>query len=1724
MQLTIDTSSGSNGITTGQMQGSCQDLRFTNTQGKLLPYYIDSGCATSSTYIWLLVDLVPKNTTTMVLYMYYGNPTAAAGSDANTFRLYNNLEGYWNMNEASAASCASGKDNCDLSVNSADGTWTGATSSTTAKYVRSLDVSADSTERMQTGARNWGFSTSGTVSAWIKTSSSAAQTVFSLAPAGTANDEFLVYIGTTLQIYEHKSSGNYWQRASSSTVNTGNWVHVVVTMDGTGESALRVYVNGVQETGTSITAGSPSAISDSSTRVASIGWRNNDNASEDFIGYIDDVRVWGRTLSPDEVEQVYNDSSAITANLSTVIKPSTISYPTAANAEKASSPVAYWKLDDGTGTTSQDSGQNNLDLTLAASTATPTWQTEDLCITGKCLLFDGSNDYASKTDDDKLDFAAADNFTISAWVKHSGAIATNPDYILTKASGATYTGYKLYMSSTGQLCFDTRDGTNAADSACSGTGFDDNKWHFVVGVKEGTSAVRIYVDGALKASDASIASTGSLANSGTIYLGVDADGTSNSWAGFIDDVKIYRDNSIRSAAQVQAAYNSRSNNEGANVLGAYNQKALSDGLVGYWKMDQSSWNGTAGEVIDSSGNGFNGTAVSTATTTSTNAKFANSGTFNGTSDYVTIADNAVLRVTKFTLSAWVRPAATLKTGEVIGKRSLCADTHEDFPYALDVVSDGSVTLVRSNGGDYTDDGTSSATGIVTAGSWYHLVATYDGQYNRIYVNGTQVASSYDGGTTATNTQPVAIGRQAALGSGCQPDFYYKGLIDEARIYNRALSGNEVSQLYNFAPGPVGYWKLDENTGTNAYDSSGNGYTGTLNNSPSWTSGKFGQALNFVQGSSTNVDMGDNLDFAGDFSISTWVKSTGGSSARTIVGKQGTAGNHEYTLRVDNGGDNELHFIIFNTANADYLDADSGTNIVSDGLWHHVAAVLSGSVAYIYVDGILKGSDNTTSGGTRTTNSSDPLRIGATNSGQYFEGPIDEVKMYNYARTQKQIIEDMNGGHPAVGTPVGSTVAHWRFDEGYGTTANDSSSQNGSENLTLSTTSWTQAGKFGRAFDGGDNKRLSRTTDSDLEFSDTDDFSLSLWYKSDSATNPAARQYLLSDGPGTAAGYAVWANTDGTICFGVDDDATADPPEVASCTSTDLYDATWHYIAGVRDHNINDKTYLYIDGKLIDSDSDTTTATLDSSPTFYLGDENGTDGTDEFLGDLDEVKIYRTALVLSDILNDYNRGSSQVMGALSDKSTYEKQAANQEYCVPGDSSSCAPPVGRWDFEEGTGTTINDSSGNGNTGTYSGTTGSQWVNDHGSKALSFNGTNNYVNIGSNTVGNGTAYTMEAWFKTNDLTTLPNIYAEASTVGGNESSNIQIYVSSDGTLDAYIRDNASVIGTIDTTSPTTNGDNKWHHVALVQSSKSSRTLYLDGKSIGTSATTVGTFDFNNARIGVMERTIALGFAQYYKGQIDQVMRFDYARSAAQVAWDYNRGAPAALYRMDECQGTIINDSSGNLNTGTLTIGTGAGTGHQDSAGTCTTNASTLWYNGATGKYNASLNFDGIDDYATVPFSSSYQQSTVTVSAWVKTPTINSSYMIAATENAASNTGWRLAYADSGSGYRIQVCMYTAGTQECQYGTTNITANQWSHFVFTYDGTNTKIYKDGKLETTVAMTAYTVGSGSLYIGNHAPNSFYFNGQIDDVRVYNYPLTATQVRDLYTSGAVRFGPVTGSP
>ena len=1352
------------------------------------------------------------------------------------------------------------------------------------------------------------------------------------------------------------------------------------------------------------------------------------------------------------------------------------------NANCPTPPNAHWKFDEGTGTSANDSGAFTNTGTLAGATV-PAWKTEDQCVAGKCLYFDGSTSNVTVAN------VIKQVSSVSVWVKPTSVA----DIALLDLDGGTH----RITVSTGTISATGFSSPTIYINGIATTTLTANIWQLVT-VTTGTA----------------------FDTTSSLTLGKYSGG-SKFFPGFIDEPKIY--NYVLSSSQIKSDFASKGTNDLTSVvLGANTQNmpdALSDGLVGYWKTDEAAG---ATNAVDSSGNGNTGTYTGNATTAA--GKFGNAESSDGTGDFITVPHSSSLNITtgSWTVSGWFYDTESNYNhgGRVIIKKQY-DDGSAASPFSIGIEYNN-ITLKGEAG--YTESGISynlTSNGYTT-NTWTHYAGTYNSatQQMSLYLDGKLVVGPTTVTPPAGNTDVVAIGGNGA-GQGS-----WLGKLDETRVYNRTLSPNEVSQLYSFAPGPVGYWNMDEKTGTTAADSSGSGYNGTLTNMASpatstsgWSNGKYGGGLNFDH-SNDFVNIGTTATslqiVTPGLTESGWIKYTGdgslpGGSRATLFASYSNAGVQGYSVELTGSTTSDIAArVVTHTGAADTCASANGTIVVNK--WHYVTGSYDGTNLRIYIDGVLR---NTCAASGDITASALHYKIGSratassASSDNLFQGTLDEVKIYNYARTSAQIIEDMNAGHPAPGSPVSSAVAHWKLDEGYGTTANDSTPNDNDLTLSTATASWTTSGKFNKSWQGVGTNWVSRADDADLDFSETDDGTISLWFRSNSATNPAAQEYLLSKGPGsTAAGYSVYATTGGLLCFGVDDDTTFGPDDSA-CTTADIYDLTWHHITAIK--TAASRIDLYVDGKATASDTSiAATATLANSSTLYIGDFNGTDNANEFNGRIDEVKVYRSALTASQVGLDYNQSSAQTVGTLSSSQT-EPKSGSSLYCIPGDATTCTAPIGEWSLDEGSGTTVNDKAGNAYTGTL--TNGPTWATGKFNKGVRFDGTDDYLNVGSGfTPLNGlSAVTLETWV--------------------NFSNSSEKYVVSiDGQADIRVNPNniafsLATSGGFTVYRPTVTIDaNKWHHIVGVYNG-STMAVYLDGKLVNSQAKT-GTISSLAANGLVLGAANSAG--GYMTGIIDQTQIFTYARSAAQIAWDYNKGKPIAHWAMDECQGTVINDSSGNALTGTLTIGA---TGTNTIPGTCQTSGA--WFDGATGKRNYSMDFDGSNDYISMVAAPNVTSDYGTMSAWVKTST---SY---------ANSGMIMYGCDTGScsdgfGGEREIHIHFSNTSNTvgfyingNTGTTTLASpnayndGNWHLITATWvRGGALALYVDGlpvASGTSTSALQYSLGS-TFRIGTNSVPNRYFSGQIDDAKVFNYPLTAAQIKTLYNDGAYRTGPSTGAP
>jgi hypothetical protein len=201
--------------------------------------------------------------------------------------------------------------------------------------------------------------------------------------------------------------------------------------------------------------------------------------------------------------------------------------------------------------------------------------------------------------------------------------------------------------------------------------------------------------------------------------------------------------------------------------------------------------------------------------------------FDGVNDYVDLPESASLTTgftNQITIEAWIYSDNFLNA-------SIIASGNQN-DYAIASQPNGKLR-VDLYGIDAASGGAFFSKASLTTNTWYHIAVTYNGSTETILINGQVDTARSASGTLGTSPQ----GEDIRIGAYNASNFF-RGIIDEVRIWNIARTPAEIQQHMNTTltgsrSGLVGYWQFDEGSGTIAYDSSGHSNNGTLINGPTW---------------------------------------------------------------------------------------------------------------------------------------------------------------------------------------------------------------------------------------------------------------------------------------------------------------------------------------------------------------------------------------------------------------------------------------------------------------------------------------------------------------------------------------------------------------------------------------------------------------------------------------------------------------------------------------------------------------------------------------------------------------------------------------------------------------------------------------------------------------------------------------------------------------------------
>ncbi|MFK7923858.1 MAG: SdrD B-like domain-containing protein [Bacteroidia bacterium] len=692
----------------------------------------------------------------------------------------------------------------------------------------------------------------------------------------------------------------------------------------------------------------------------------------------------------------------------------------------------------------------------------------------------------------------------------------------------------------------------------------------------------------------------------------------------------------------------------------------------------------------------------------------------------------------------------------------------------------------------------------------------------------------------------AVPEPTTVTTGLSGTFANTGLLEWDNT--GGIGGTEPILYSSSLPRPdnlIGYWTFNEGTGSIASDYSGKGNHGTLQSSPTWVTGKYGNALDF---DNSYVEVPYHADFdSRKVTVAAWVNFDVAGDYNGIVTKGTTtsAFSLEMAWPVVNGNVNDDNFRFANNLGlGNYSYTESNTEVFP-GEWHHVAFTTSGRDAIMYLDGEIDGGARLK----RIRQNLQALIIGANlPSAAYFDGKIDEVAVYDDALTQEDIKQLMLFN--SLQLDLNNIVLHYDLEEGTSTTIIDQSGK-GITGSAINNPSWAlgQVGTYALDFDGTDDYVISNNVTQGLDNS----FSMSFWVNT---SNPGT-QYLISQDRAASDTTGEWwitTNASGYIDFAWRDGGSINN---FAATSGALNDGNWHHIFV---NYTGSDLRLYRDGTQISNFTTSINLPVITAPVWLAKDTRA--DTDYYDGLMDHIYIFDDSMSTAKISELYN-------------------AFYPSFAPFG--GDCPQLIGNWDFEEGFGTSTRDESGFGYTGTLKNSP--DWIlGQSGRYALDFSGNSlEHVDYGISDLNLGSSFSIAFWLKSDGSDNIETVFAKGTP---GTAGHFQAYLNN-GEL--YFRTDVPV--SIDQSSGYVFDDDIWHH-AVINYNGGAFIFYVDGQSVSSASQTF-TIPALDAQFMVGRRTDVT--ANEFNSQLDQLLIYNCALSQEQIARLLSLGTIEELLRQE-------------------------------------------------------------------------------------------------------------------------------------------------------------------------------------------------------------------------------------
>jgi hypothetical protein len=769
--------------------------------------------------------------------------------------------------------------------------------------------------------------------------------------------------------------------------------------------------------------------------------------------------------------------------------------------------------------------------------------------------------------------------TVSFWVKPETFAASGEDYLI--SFGGWQERYKVSLPGAAKPVWTTNaTGISDMDSG-DGNVLTLDKWDHLVFVHDGTND-KIYMNGVLVASKAV---AGDLNTTDKVLgIGYDAVDGGSFFNGDLDDIVIY-DGALDDAA----------------VAALFAEQSVSpvfpDGLVAYYPFD--------GNLRDESDYKNHAKGKDIEFTTDKFGFGDQAAEFNGTTSQVTAANSAHLNSATTTVMFWVKANSLPASGEAY----LASFGGWQERWKISLPSHGKMVWTTHAATCCSDLDAGGGNELVV-GEWLHAAFVHDGVEDKIYINGVQVASKAAPGALASTVHPLGIGYDPIDMAN-----YFDGVIDEFQIYNVALTDVDITDIYNeqnmavIDPDPK---VLDlpftgDFRDVSQFHNDGESYNAEL------TYDRFGLANNAVDiedGVQAYVEVANSPQYNSDYTtVSFWVNmdelpGTGEVYLLSFGGWQ-----ERWKISLPSHG--KVVWTTYGSTCCSDLDAGAGNELVP-GTWAHVVTVHGTVQDKIFINGVLVASKDN-NGPLHDTGYELGIGWDPIDRGNFMDGKIDEVRIYNEALTDQQVADLYTAQSLAPSFP-GNIVADYRLDgSGF-----DSSPYRNHGDVLGATASADQFGRSNHAmnFDGNDGIRADNSPQLNGPVT-----SVSFWVKPNSL--PASGEaYLLSFGGWQerwkislpSHGKVVWTTHAATCCSDLD-----------AGGGNELVAGEWDHLVMVHDGT---KDYIYMNGVEVASKD----APGDLANTVHpLGiGYDPIDNANYFDGMLDNVLIFETALSAAEV--------------------------------------------------------------------------------------------------------------------------------------------------------------------------------------------------------------------------------------------------------------------------------------------------------------------------------------------------------------------------------------------------------------------------------------------------------------------------------------------------------------